>query len=637
MEGPFLCDRLFEKLAPIDVFHMLGSSRTVREIGGPAAIAATFFALTRPGVNYAKPGAGAEEASVATWMRVWMACSAAVEAKGHDSSVWAYSVLASLYDLRGNDDGNPITHMFNAKLTDHFLVSTIGFVNKLVHEELGKTEAPTAIGLLALNVHAVNISNPGVCMRLQREIKINDLKAASRLQHEINNLQAASHDPDEDLFDNVSCGVLALLSDGRFFAVVFDLDCDGGLLTSGTCMGYTLEEIPCWFVRGGRFEVKYRICDGLNSYPIYWNCSFSGKVYKDFEVYLRLARDGNAYTYEEFWVWYNGENGEWSTEADSDDEWFDALPLEHSVNPLARILNGLAGAGPAGPLNGDASQCSLADACSRLRGHDAGGADDAATKLDSLHLNAAVVEAVVHEELAATRDEGLLRLQAEHDWADQVIEFLHDPDVMIRDSVVEDSGVSESVYTLRFGSGDTEEFRNILLSGPQLRPCREALWACGHSCEHHSGALLFVKPHQIVDVLHTLDSVHGLRPYHIVITDSFEYLLDEVLTHMSCRSRPREKHGSRCRIMCVCEEDDVVPKPCEPDDSEHRMPEDTESCSMDVRDGNDLDLFVQRTFLCVAPRLHDANTVIQSTTEATANQSANHYAHRRGINPRRVV
>ena len=38
-----------------------------------------------------------EEATVAAWVHAWKACSEAVEARGHDPSVWAQSVEVQLH------------------------------------------------------------------------------------------------------------------------------------------------------------------------------------------------------------------------------------------------------------------------------------------------------------------------------------------------------------------------------------------------------------------------------------------------------------------------------------------------------------------------------------------------------------
>merc|ERR1712224_972454 len=94
-----------------------------------------------------------------------------------------------------------------------------------------------------------------------------------------------------------------------------------------------------------------------------------------------------------------------------------------------------------------------------------------------------------------------------------------------------------------------------------------------------------------------------LRFYHIVISASFEHLLDEILTKMPSRKRPREKHAKRCELDVQ-----VAPNTTELSDSS------------DVDEG----FVIERTFLCEAPKLRGVNSVVQSTNE-----------HLRIVNPRR--
>jgi len=241
------------------------------------------------------------------------------------------------------------------------------------------------------------------------------------------------------------------------------------------------------------------------------------------------------------------------------------------------------------------------------------------------------VENVAHVEAAAVRDESLLNLQAEHDWADQVVEALHSPDIWSEQVGVEAvEHVEEKVHVLRFGSGDTQSFRDVLLHGPQFRACHDALQKNGHPSEHHSGALLLLRPEQVADVMRALHSEFELRPYNVVITESFEYLLDEILAEMSCRQRPREKAGSRIAISWMHEFADTGS--LQEAGSAASDPEEAED-SVDLP----WEICDQRTFLCMAPSLRPASSVAQSTTEVTVQESDGHYSHHRGINPRRVV
>ena len=74
--------------------------------------------------------------------------------------------------------------------------------------------------------------------------------------------------------------------------------------------------------------------------------------------------------------------------------------------------------------------------------------------------------------------------------------------------------------------------------------CQESLHQHGHSSEHSSGASIFVTPEQFNDASEALGA-HELHPFRIIITTSFEYLLDEVLANLPCRKRPHEHSGQR--------------------------------------------------------------------------------------------
>lgn len=185
------------------------------------------------------------------------------------------------------------------------------------------------------------------------------------------------------------------------------------------------------------------------------------------------------------------------------------------------------------------------------------------------------------------------------------------------------ASASEKVHLLRFGGGDGHLLRSALLEGPAFRPCRDSLGAAGHSCVHPSEAIVLVRPEQFSDVSTSLAD-HELHPFHIVITESFEYLLEEVLLGIPCRRRPREKLHARKQL------EQPVGETAEGQDAKAEF----------------LHIFdVQRTFLCLAPQYKDPRTVVQSTTEAVRSaedageelRPREYHQHKRGINPRRVV
>jgi len=215
---------------------------------------------------------------------------------------------------------------------------------------------------------------------------------------------------------------------------------------------------------------------------------------------------------------------------------------------------------------------------------------------------------------------------ADQDWAALMEQRIHGPAYSIGRAGSETMS-PERVHLLRYGSGDTETFRSTLLHGPHFSFCRNALEQAGHALEHSSGALLFIKPAQADDVLRELDAIE-VHPFHIVITESLEYLLSEILLQMPCRRRPREKVRSRREIAVASSGKQGYSDGLEGE---------ADAGTIDTNNGDVLQVIAKRTFLCVAPQLRESHTVIQSTTEAQTAQSQSHYSHFRGINPRRLV
>jgi hypothetical protein len=168
----------------------------------------------------------------------------------------------------------------------------------------------------------------------------------------------------------------------------------------------------------------------------------------------------------------------------------------------------------------------------------------------------------------------------------------------------------QNVYILRFGSPAGHSkitnygllfFRQILVQGPEMRPCRDNLSHAGESCELPDGALMFVKAEQAQGVRRALVG-RKLCGYNVVFTECFEYLLSEVLGSFTFQERPKLKPGSKGR--------DLLDVPC-------------------------IEVY-QRTFLHWKPVLKAARSVNQSTTEVVAEDSQHHYSSSRGINVRRL-
>merc|ERR1712110_734996 len=121
------------------------------------------------------------------------------------------------------------------------------------------------------------------------------------------------------------------------------------------------------------------------------------------------------------------------------------------------------------------------------------------------------------------------------------------------ESVGDDEEMSqEKVFLMQFGgsrrgSYSTEQLREKLLHGPQLRPVRDAADSAGQSYVLPGRALLFVKPDQHSMVRRALIGKR-LVPWDVIITQSFVYLLREVLETFTLKTRPREKESKRLEL-----------------------------------------------------------------------------------------
>jgi len=97
----------------------------------------------------------------------------------------------------------------------------------------------------------------------------------------------------------------------------------------------------------------------------------------------------------------------------------------------------------------------------------------------------------------------------------------------------------EEIYLVRYNKYP-HSFMESLLNGIALRRCREALVQNGHNVELSSGCKVFVHPYQYTSVM---DAINGmeLRPYHVIVAQSFEASVAEALQQVRCKDRPREK------------------------------------------------------------------------------------------------
>eukprot|EP00931_Biecheleriopsis_adriatica_P060733 TRINITY_DN36484_c0_g1_i1.p1 TRINITY_DN36484_c0_g1~~TRINITY_DN36484_c0_g1_i1.p1 ORF type:complete len:617 (+),score=75.47 TRINITY_DN36484_c0_g1_i1:59-1909(+) len=228
-----------------------------------------------------------------------------------------------------------------------------------------------------------------------------------------------------------------------------------------------------------------------------------------------------------------------------------------------------------------------------------------------------VLQNIEHSEPAAQIDEHIahtaVQLATDERWARNVESRLNNPDAQAFEEVGDAPPAqhSEQVVLLRIGGNNIEGLRERLLNGPEFRPCREALQEANRNCELPEKALVFVSPSQY-DVVRQALVGQELHYFHVVISEDFEYLLIEALQTFPCRQRAKVKQQHR-QVLDL------------------GSPEDTGPVDFFQQ------LVVERTFLCIAPRNRiEPDKVPQSTTEAVGSSSF-HYAHYRGLNPRRVT
>jgi len=229
-----------------------------------------------------------------------------------------------------------------------------------------------------------------------------------------------------------------------------------------------------------------------------------------------------------------------------------------------------------------------------------------------------VIQSVAHYDPPACRDIQLLQLQADSQWAE-------DTEHRIRDAAASDGGaepaqLSNKVNLISFRSGKGELFRKMLLQDNEFKPLRKSLKDVGYPLIlQPSKTIVLVRPDQYLTTVNspTLQS-QNLRRYKVLVAESEEHLMDAVLWRMASKQRPRENKGERVELELS------------------------------------LQFVTERTFICEAPRLLIASSVLQSTTEAVRSKasasvqseaeaavfpkssaSSSYFAHTRSRNPRR--
>jgi len=174
---------------------------------------------------------------------------------------------------------------------------------------------------------------------------------------------------------------------------------------------------------------------------------------------------------------------------------------------------------------------------------------------------------------------------------------------------------AERVYLLQF-SRYPEELRLALLEGNALRQCRDALKDAGYNASLPSGAKIFVQPWQYKDVKAALVGTE-LRPYHVVVSESLEYLVSESLQQIPRQLKIKIKARSAIHL-----DEATSGKGGEDSLGNELNTEEFDGVSADTP----ADIVVRRTFICIVPRLRSSASVNQSTTEAHGS-----------LNPRRLA
>mmetsp|Transcript_27144 Transcript_27144/g.51106 ORF Transcript_27144/g.51106 Transcript_27144/m.51106 type:complete len:517 (-) Transcript_27144:182-1732(-) len=231
-----------------------------------------------------------------------------------------------------------------------------------------------------------------------------------------------------------------------------------------------------------------------------------------------------------------------------------------------------------------------------------------------------VIDEVQHSEPAAAIDEQMGSMNLEHKLADNLT-ALNDQDSkgngMGHDANFEVK--MEQIHLLEYHR-HPEAFRKALCEGPPLQQCRAALEESGCKWLLGSGAKIFVHPHQYSQTLVAIvEQGFELRPFHVIVAESFEYYVEACLSDLSYRQGARVKHRTRLLEVDAAGDEGTVKS------KEWQVFEDSASDEEDSEEPN-IPLVIKKTFICVAPCRRNPQSVTQSTTEV----------HSGGMNPRRV-
>jgi len=180
---------------------------------------------------------------------------------------------------------------------------------------------------------------------------------------------------------------------------------------------------------------------------------------------------------------------------------------------------------------------------------------------------------------------------------------------------------TEQIYLLEYHR-HPEAFRKALCEGPSLQQCRAALEEAGCKWLLASGAKIFVHPQQYAQTLvAVVEQGFELRPFHVIVAESFDYYVEACLADLSYRQGARVKLRTVIHeVAAAADEGTVMP--------EEEWEEEVSNDSL-VNEEQNIPLVIRKTFICAvsaAPRWRNPQSVTQSTTEV----------HSGGMNPRRI-
>eukprot|EP00929_Paragymnodinium_shiwhaense_P015434 TRINITY_DN12351_c0_g1_i1.p1 TRINITY_DN12351_c0_g1~~TRINITY_DN12351_c0_g1_i1.p1 ORF type:complete len:583 (-),score=41.05 TRINITY_DN12351_c0_g1_i1:320-2068(-) len=223
----------------------------------------------------------------------------------------------------------------------------------------------------------------------------------------------------------------------------------------------------------------------------------------------------------------------------------------------------------------------------------------------------ATIEDVSWSEPAAARDERLLQIQADTDWAEYIESSMRDQQVPTA-SVAEDEAPSGEALHLLTYRRCPHRFHAALDEGPALEECRRAMEGAGHPWRLFSGAHVFVHPDQYDVALAEVEQ-RGIQlcAHHVIVSASLEQSLSASLQDLPRRFGIRVRDRSGLGLVRQSANSDEV--------AVHETQEVWEEQEF-------AGYCEERTFLCNCTPLRNSGSVAQSTTEA----------HQGGLNPRRV-